>query len=92
MATLTTDEKVKIRRAVARKAANIGVPVSWVKGAVNDSAQAVEDILASAAFQTQVSDDIDTASTPYGVTFTNSEKKWIAALVMEINYVKDILE
>ena len=91
MATLTDEEKVKVRRVVARKAAEVDVPVSWVKSAVNDSAQAVEDILASAAFKTQVSNDIDTASTPYSVAFTNEEKKWIAALVMEVNYVKDVL-
>lgn len=91
MATLTDEEKVKIRRAAARKAANADIPIAWVKGAINDSAQAVEDILASTAFRTQVSTDIDAASSPYGVTFTVQEKNWIAALVMEVKYSRDII-
>lgn len=91
MATLTNTEKVKIRKAIARKAAESDVPVAWVKGAINDAAQVVEDILASGAFQTQVSNAIDTASAPYSVTFTNAEKKWIGAVVMDLKYVRDIV-
>ena len=91
MATLTDAEKVKIRNVIAKKAAKSDVPVSWVKGAINDAAQAVEHILDSVAFQTQVSSDIDTASSSYGVTFTNAEKKWISAIVMDLKYVRDIV-
>lgn len=91
MATLTDAEKVEIRKVIAKKATESDVPVAWVKGAINAAAQAVEDILSSGAFQTQVSDDIDTASAPYSVSFTNVEKKWISAVVMDLKYVRDIV-
>lgn len=91
MAVLTDDEKVKIRREIARIAAENSIPVSWVKGAIHDAAQVFEDILASAAFKTQVSDDMDTATSPYGITFTNQQKKWIGAMVMYVNYVRDLV-
>ena len=91
MATLTTEELVKIRRAAARKAARADVPISWVKGALNDSAQAVENVLSSVALQSQISSSIDAASSPYGITFTAQEKRWIAAMVMEVKFTRDVV-
>jgi hypothetical protein len=38
-----------------------------------------------------VSGDINTASQAHGVTFTAQEKRWIAALVMEARYSRDII-
>lgn len=89
MATLTDQEKTKIRQTVARKAAEHDVPIGWVKGAINDAAQAVEDHLVDQA--SAISTEIDTATSPYGITFTNQEKKWIVALVMEMKYTRDII-
>jgi hypothetical protein len=91
MATLTEDERLAIRKRAAEKAQEFDVPIRWVKAALNDSAQAVEDVLSSVAVQTAVSDDIDTASGAYGVTFTAQEKRWIAALVMATKYTRDIV-
>jgi hypothetical protein len=89
MATLTDEEKRKIRNAAERKANANSVSISWVKGAVNDAAQAIEDAISAAAFQTQVSSDIDTATSSYGVTFTNQEKKWLFAFVCEHKFRRD---
>jgi len=90
MATLTTEERALIRRRIAKKAIEQDVDIAWVKGAVNDAAQAIEDILTSATLQTQVSGAIDAAASPYGVTFTAQEKRWIVALVMSAKCNRDI--
>lgn len=87
MATLTDAEKAQIRNAVARKATQEGVPIHWVKGAINDAAQAVEDLLVSSA--PAISNTIDDASQPYGVTFTADEKKWIVAWAVFMKYQRD---
>ena len=91
MAILTDDEKRIIRNAAERKANQADIPIHWVKAAIGDSAQAVEDILDSVAFKTSVSNAIDAAADVYGITFTNTEKTWLAALVMEVKYTRDIL-
>ena len=91
MATLTADELTKIRRAAAYKAREQSVELRWIKACLHDSAQAVEDILASSALATQISSAIDSASSPYGVTFSAQEKRWVAALVMEVKYSRDII-
>ena len=90
MATLTDTEKTTLRRAAARKAAATGTSVHWIKACIQDAGQAIEDILSGASFQNTVSSAIDAASTPYGVTFTVSEKKWLLALVMKLKYERDI--
>lgn len=87
MAVLTNEEKAKIRNAVEKIANQNGVSIDYVKGAINDSAQAIEDALVS--MKTAVSSDIDNASSTYGVTFTNQQKRWIAAKVMELCFVRD---
>lgn len=91
MATLTVAEKQLLRNVAECKANEFDIPIRWAKAAINDSGQAVEIILDSAAFKTSVSNAIDAASTPYGVTFTNTEKKWIGALVMELKHARDLL-
>lgn len=88
MATLTTEEKVKIRNAAARKANEAGVPIRWVKGALNDAAQAVEDLIVASAIP--ISNAINTASAPYGITFTATEKRWIVALTVLMKHNRDI--
>lgn len=91
MATLTDAEKVILRQAVARKAAEAGIPIRWVKACLHDTAQAIEDILSGLSLQNEVSNAIDGASSPYGVTFTAMEKRWITALVMEFKHTRDLL-
>ena len=91
MGTLTEQEKQKIRNAAERKANELSVPIHWVKAAIGDSAQAVEDIIDSTSFKTAISDGIDTAAAVHSVTFTANEKKWIAALVMEVRYTRDVI-
>lgn len=89
MATLTNDEKRKIRNAVERKANENDIPISWVKGAINEAAQAIEDAISDPAFQISVSDDIDTATSAYSITFTNQEKKWLFAFVCDLKFRRD---
>lgn len=89
MAALTETERVKVRRGIEKWANDNGVPVSWVKAAVNDSAQAVEDAIQ--AIKADVANDIDAASQPHGVTFTAAQKKVIAAWVLRLNYVRDTI-
>lgn len=89
MATLTTAELVLLRRKAAEKARELDIPIRWVKGAINAAAQAVEDAMDAASFKSQVSSDMDTATSPFGVTFTNAEKKWIGAHVKEIVGLRD---
>jgi hypothetical protein len=88
MATLTDREKTMIRNRAEQKATEAGVPIRWVKGALNDSAQAVEDLIVSSA--TAISNTIDAASQPYGITFTATEKKWIVALTVLMKHNRDI--
>jgi hypothetical protein len=87
LTTLTIDEKRKIRNAAERKANSVGVAIHWNKTDINDAVQAIEDILDSPAFKTQVSDAIDAAA---ATTFTASEKKWLGGLVMWLKYGRDL--
>lgn len=87
MAILTDEEKKKIRNGVERIADREGVSVHWVKGAINDAAQAVEDFLVDNA--STMSTEINTASQPYGVTFNADEKKWIVALTALMKHNRD---
>ena len=89
MATLTTEEKRLIRNLMEKKAIEAGFDHRWIKECMHDTAQAVEDALQS--IKSQVSSDMDTASTAYGVSFTGAEKKKIAALVMQAQYVREWL-
>lgn len=88
MATLTDEEKTKIRNAAARKADKAGVPIRWVKGALNDAAQAVEDLINNSSIA--ISNVINAASEPYGITFTAAEKKWIVALTVLMKHNRDM--
>ena len=89
MATLTTEEKVKIRNDMERKAAQEGIPVQWIKDAVNDAAQAIEDLIINNA--TAISNAIDAASQPHGITFTADEKKWLVAFTVLMKHNRDIV-
>lgn len=86
MATLTNNEKAKVRQFMQTKANEEGVPITWVKDNLNAAAQALEDALASN--KASYAAAIETAAP--GV-FDNAEKKWIGAIVLHINYVKDIV-
>jgi hypothetical protein len=87
MATLSADEKTKIRRALADVAQANDIPITWVKAAVNDAAQAVEDLLVNNA--EAISTAIDTASQPHGVTFTVAQKKALVAWTLFVKYERD---
>ena len=103
MATLTTEEKNAIVKRAGVKSAAAGVSIRWVKQAIYDSAQAIEDAVSGdinltrtevpagpgIGFNIVVSGRIDTAASPYGITFTNAEKKWLFAYVMEQTYTRD---
>lgn len=88
MAQLTDAEKIKIRRAVARKAVAMNIPVAWVKSELHDSVQAVEDVLSSAALQTSINNAIEGAAPGL---FTVAQKRWLVALAMEVKYTRDII-
>lgn len=90
MATLTIEEKVAIRNAIARKATESDIPVRWVKACINDAAQAVETLIANSSVA--ISNAIDTATVvPYGVTFTAAEKRWIVALTVLVKHNRDMV-
>lgn len=89
MTILTNEEKRKIRNAAERKANQNDLPISWVKDAINDAAQAIEDAISDPAFQTSVSDGIDVATAPYSISFTNQEKKWLFAFVCDHKFRRD---
>lgn len=88
MATLVATEQVKIRNAVARKAEQGDIAIRWTKAAIGDAAQAVEDLLVNNA--TAINNAIDAAASPYGVTFTATEKKWLVAVTLLSKYNRDI--
>ena len=93
MATLSKAEKFKIMRRAELKSNTASIPIRWAKQAIVDAAQAIEDAVdgtvnitrsevpvdPGAGFNVIVSGRIDAATTPHGLTFTNSEKKWLFA-------------
>jgi len=87
MATLTTAEKDAVMKALARYARANDLPVTWVKDAVRDAAQAIEDELTAA--QATISAAVDTATSPHGITFTGAQKKIIGAWVFNAKYGRD---
>lgn len=89
MAVLSIPDKVKVRNFLERKAAELQVPVSWIKQVVNDAAQAIEDRLSSPATKTALSNDIDAATQPLGVTLTATQKKHLVAMVFSIKFDLD---
>jgi len=91
MAELTEAEKILLRQTVERKSNEAGIPQRWVKACLHDVGQAIENILSSTNLQTAISNAVDTAAAPYGVTFSGTEKRWLAAIVMEIKHTRDLL-
>jgi hypothetical protein len=103
MAALTDRQRRLIRNRAERKSQDLGVPVRWVKGAIHDAAQAIVDTLDGTVNLTRaevppgegiglpaiLSARIDTATSAYGVTFTNPEKKWIVAFTLEQLFERD---
>ncbi len=103
MAILTFDEKRKIRTRVEIKAIALGIPIRWVTTALHAGAQAIEDMLdgtinitrievpggAGEGFDAIMAARIDAATLPHGLTFTNPEKKWFFAFVIEQKYRRD---
>jgi hypothetical protein len=103
MATLTDAEKIKIIRRAHEKAHAAGVPVRWVKAALLDVVQTIQDAVdgtiniqkaecaagTGTGFNVIVSDRIDVTATTHGLTFTTAEKKWLFAFTMELTYERD---
>jgi hypothetical protein len=95
MASLTNNEKAQVRRFLAKKSA-----VTWLKAAINAAAQVIQD-LEDGTYVIQQSDidpggttltqlgstKIDAATAP--VVFTNQQKKWLRAKILELNFIKD---
>jgi hypothetical protein len=86
MTTLTDAEKIKIRNALERKARELGIPVRWTKPHIHNVLQAIEDVFDSPTFKTAVSNAIDNASP---LSFSATEKTWIAAQVFEAKFLRD---
>lgn len=103
MANLTVEERTKLRNFMERKALELEVPVTWVKAALNDAAQAFEDVLdgdapitadeitaTSGNFPSIVSQRINAATQPHGgLTLTGAQKKALGAKVFELKYIRD---
>ena len=66
----------------------MGVPIRWVKAAVNDTVDAIDSLISNA--KPQISTVIDDASQPYGVTFTAQEKVWLTAYTLHRLYLRDV--
>jgi hypothetical protein len=86
MATLTQNEKAKVRQFMQAKANIENVPITWDKDEVDTASQAFENSFA--ADKPDLAAAIENAAP--GV-FNGTQKKWIGAIVLYINYVKDIV-
>lgn len=102
MATLTDTERAHLRNFMERWAAANAVPITWVKGAVNAAAQAVEDLLdgtvllqrgeiapTGTGLPAVTSARIDAATAPFSVTFGATAKRALAAKVFELKFIRD---
>jgi hypothetical protein len=89
MTTLTSADLRLIRNWAERKANANDIPIDWVKGAINDAAQAIENEISDPAFRSQISTAINTSTGPYGMTFSPQEKEWLFAFVCELVYRRD---
>ncbi len=87
MAALTEDEKVMVMQFMVLLATQNNVSVNYIKDVVRDAAQAVEDLLVSAA--STISTTINTATAPYGITLTADQKRWLVSKVFELKFVRD---
>lgn len=85
MAVLSNQEKARIRNLLEQKFPS----VTWPKAAVDAAAQVVEDFLTDN--QATVATNINTATSPYSVTFTANQKKVISAAVFLMKYGRDIV-
>ena len=83
----TDDEKRKIRNAVERKATETGIPIRWVKDALNDATDDLDSFIQNA--KPQIANVIDAATQPYGVTLTAQEKTWFTAIVLRRLLLRD---
>jgi hypothetical protein len=84
---LTANQKQRARNWMERKAKEAGLPVSWVKGAVNDALDAIDGLMTSNAGA--ISTAINGASQPHGITFTAAQKKILFALWAEAKFDTD---
>lgn len=87
MALLTEQEKRKVRNYMERYANKNDAPITWVKVALEDSAQAFEDWLI--ANQSGAAIAIQAAASPHGITWTSAELKQIGAVVFNQKYSRD---
>lgn len=94
MATLTAPELATIRQEFVKTLAVINI----TKLAINAAVQAIEDTLtdyvlvagdAGKTLQQLVSQAVDAATQPFGVTFTAPQKKLLFAYWAQYKYLKD---
>lgn len=89
MSVLTTQELDDIRLEL-NKHVNVKQavwPSGTIKACINAALQAIEDWYETN--KSEGSSDIDTATFPYGVTFTNTEKKWLFRFWMYRKYLRE---
>lgn len=100
---LTLEEKQKIVKRAYQKAKTLDIPVRWVKDTLHEIAETIQDAVdgtvkltrievpggAGVGFNVLVSDRIDVVATTHGLTFSNAEKKWLFAFVMELTFERD---
>lgn len=84
---LTATQKQRVRNWAEEKARNSGVPVTWVKAAINDVCDAFDTFLLDN--QASINTRINNASQPHGVTFTAAQKKILFALYCLAKYEQD---
>lgn len=73
---LTTQEKVRVRRLVARVAAEKGVPVHWRKQEIGDALDAIDARWDAAGTQSALANDIEAAAPS---VFSAAEKSYLLA-------------
>ncbi len=87
MAILTETEKIMVMRFMEKLATQSGQPVDYIKDVIRDAAQAVEDLIDSSTGA--ISNTINTATSPHGITLTANQKRWLVAKVLELKFKRD---
>lgn len=99
---LTAKQLFNLQREAESKSYATNSAIRWTKAALNAAVQAISDTLdgdvllqrsevspSGTGLPLIVSARIDAATSPFGLTLTNAEKKWLAAFVYYEIYVRD---
>lgn len=89
MATLTTSELDELRSIINRMMIENGLTRKESRDCLNAAGQAVEDRFENA--RTTISNDINTASASYGISYTAQEKKIIVKSWIRQKFGREVI-